>query len=416
MTEPAPELPSEKAVDEEKNEAKKDAPNSVELVVSPAQGILLAPLGPRPVTNNWLSLPFVMTCLAWVLVAIVCGLNFWLAGIMVSAGHYVMAAVNGLYALLMVWIFGSTLIGAPATFLAVRQLEKRNFFVAEQAFTNYLDLVKRLKLHKDGHYQVATANLALIKLSRGDYHHAEVLYEDLIAKNKSSKRLANHGLTAVYINNLAGLKVAQAVLHEELFDLELSEAERLANEALAIWRGAGGKKSSGEAAYPLQLLAEIYILRGQLPEAEKALSESIELNGGAKQSAVILPEARQGLYFESHFWLGLLLLKQGKKDQADKIIAGLIDQLRKSPAPVLQHSMLVLNLITREYVEMGALAEAENVVSFAYSVARGYPVHPEAQEIAHTFEDILIKTDRKDEIADMKLWIRPVLELGLDGV
>jgi|GEM_PF-859606 len=395
---PEPDLPAKVSIDEA------------------SKAITVAPLAARPQTNNWLSMPFVLTCFSWTLVAAICLINFGLAVLMASAGQYGMAAVNGLYSILMLWIFGSTLIGAPVLFMAVRQLEQRNFFVAEQSFKNYLDLVKRLRLYQDGHYQVATANLALIKLTRGDYHHAELLYEELIAKTKVNKRQAGHTLAAVYINNLACVKISQALTHEDLFDLELEEAERLANEALTIWRSGHGRKSPGGAAYPLLALAEIKILRHDLEAGEKLLQEVIQLNNSAKQSIFVLPSSRQDLYFESYLWLTLLYLKQGKKTEADAIIKSLISQLQVRPAPVLQHSMAVLNRIVRAYMEIGALTEAEEVLNFAYSVARGFPMHPEAQEIAETFEELLIKSDRKDEIADMKLWIRPVLELGLDSL
>jgi hypothetical protein len=111
----------------------------------------------------------------------------------------------------------------------------------------------------------------------------------------------------------------------------------------------------------------------------------------------------------------LLYLQQGKKEEADLLSRRLIGELRERPAPILQHSMSVLNRLGQKYMDLGAWAEAEYVLEFAYSVARGYPMHPEAHEIAVSFERLLTETGRKGEIADMKLWIRPVLELGLDA-
>ena len=238
----------------------------------------------------------------------------------------------------------------------------------------------------------------------------------LLLKYAVRKRLAKHSLTAIYINNLAGVKLAQACSHEDLFDLEVQEAERLALEALSIWRVTKSSKG-GEAgaAYPLQLLGEIDLLRGDLDAAQAKLDEVIKLNHEGKHSIFILPESRQGLYFESHLWLTLLYLKQGKREAADALCQRLIGELKSRPAPVLQHSMSVLNRLAKQYMEIGAPVQAERVLEFAYSVARGHPIHPEAQEIAQTFEKLLIEADRRDEIADMKLWIRPVLELGLDA-
>jgi tetratricopeptide (TPR) repeat protein len=382
--------------------------------IKPAETISLA-AKLRPQTNNWMSAPFLLACFSWSLVSVICFLNVLFAAILVSEGEIAPALFTCVYGLLVLWVFGSTLIGAPMLFLAIKELERRNFFVAEKYLSRYLDLVKGLRLYQDGYYTVAVANLALIKLARGDYHHAEVLYEELINQVKKRKRLARHSLTAVYINNLACVKVAQACTHADLFDLELQEAERLAQEALALWQGAKGKKTEqAGAAYPLQLLSEIDILRGDLSAAETKLAEVIKLNCDGKQSYFILPEARQGLYFESHLWLTLLYLKQGKKEAADPLCRRLIGELRARPAPVFQHSMSVLNRLAVQYMEMGAVAEAENVLEFAYSVARGYPHHPEAHDIALSFERLLTETKRTDEIADMKMWIRPVLELGHD--
>lgn len=384
--------------------------------VKPQDNILaLSTAHIRPQTNNWLSKPFIWTCCSWSLVMVICLLNFVFAAILLGEGEIGPALFNCVYGLLVLWVFGSTLIGAPMLFLAIKELERRNFFLAEKYLSRYLDLIKGLHLYQDGYYTVAIANLALIQLAKGEYHHAEVLYEELIARVKKRKRQAKHSLTAVYINNLAGVKVAQACTHDDLFDLELQEAERLAKEALEIWQGRKGKKTDqAGAAYPLQLLGEIDILRGDLSAAETKLTEVIKLNCDGKQSYFILPESRQGLYFESHLWLTLLYLKQGKKEAADALCARLISELRARPAPVFQHSMSVLNRLAMQYMEIGAWAEAENVLEFAYSVARGYPHHPEAHDISLSFERLLLETKRKDEIADMKMWVRPVLELGLD--
>jgi tetratricopeptide (TPR) repeat protein len=396
----------------EQNEPQKPAQETAKDLV--IESLPVAKL--RPVTNNWLSMPFAVSIVSWSLVTVICFLNFLFAALLLGEGAFVPALVNVAYGLLVLWVFGATLLGAPMVFLAIKQLEKRNFFVAEKYLGRYLDLVKAMHLYQDGYYTVAVANLALIKLARGDYHHAELLYEELIGQVKKRKRLAKHNITAVYINNLAHVKIAQACTHEELFDLELQEAERLAKEALTIWQGAGAQKNEpAGVAYPLQVLAEIDILRGDLSAAESKLSQVIKLNCDGRQSYFILPESRQGLYFESHLWLALLYLQQGKKEEADLLSRRLIGELRERPAPILQHSMSVLNRLGQKYMDLGAWAEAEYVLEFAYSVARGYPMHPEAHEIAVSFERLLTETGRKGEIADMKLWIRPVLELGLDA-
>ena len=364
----------------------------------------------RPQTSNWRSTPFFFACTGWLLVAVICTLNFFFALVMVSEREYLPALVNCIYGLGVFWIFGSTVIGVPMIFLAVRELERRNFALAELHLNNYVKCIKRLHIYQDGNYTVAQANLALIKLARGDYHHAELLYESLIESVGKKKRLLKHSLNAVYINNLACVKIAQAMSHPELFELELQEAERLANEALQIWH----KKDQAGAAYPLQVLAEVAILRDDYEVGEKKIAEVIRLNDAGKHSVYILPEARQGLYFESHLWLTLLYLKQGKKAEADVLCRRLVAELTANPAPVFQHSMAVLNRIADYYLEVADYAGAEPVLDLAYSIARAYPLHPEAQNIALSYELLLSSTGRPAEIADMKAWIRPVLEISQD--
>jgi tetratricopeptide (TPR) repeat protein len=368
----------------------------------------------RPQTSNWRSAPFVLASLGWLLVTAICTLNFLFAAVLLSEGELVSALINCLYGGLVFWIFGSSVIGVPMIFLAVRALEQRDFLQAERYLNAYVSIVKKMNLHQDGNVPVAKANLALIKLVRGDYHEAELLYEDLIASLSKNKRASKHSLTAVYMNNLACVKVAQACSHAELFDLELLEAERLANEALTIWQGTGGlKKDQGGAGYPLQVLGEIDVLRGNLDAAEKKFAEVLNLNSVGKQSVFILPEARQGLYFESHFWLCYLYLLQEKKEAADQLCTRLLSELRLNPAPVFQHSMAVLNRIAAHYVEAHDWPMAERVIEQAYAIARIYPLHPEATQIALSYEKLLEATERSAEIGEMKSWIRPVLELGL---
>ncbi|MBU6455044.1 MAG: tetratricopeptide repeat protein [Cyanobacteria bacterium REEB67] len=367
----------------------------------------------RPQTSNWRSAPFVIASLGWLLVTAICTLNFLFAVVLLSEGEVISALINCLYGTLVFWIFGSSVIGVPMIFLAVRALERRDFLQAERYLNGYVSTVKKMRLHQDGNLPVAKANLALIKLVRGDYHEAELLYEDLIASLSKKRKVNKHSLTAVYLNNLACVKVAQACSHAELFDLELLEAERLANEALTIWQGAGGvKKDQGGAAYPLQVLAEIDVLRGNLDNAERKFAEVLKLNAVGKQSLFILPEARQGLYFESHLWLCYLYLLQENREAADQLCQRLISELRLRPAPVFQHSLAILSRIAAHYVQSHDWPMAERVLEQAYAIARIYPLHPEAPQIALSYEKLLEATDRSAEINEMKLWVRPVLELA----
>ena len=136
----------------------------------------------RPQTNNWLSAPFLLASSSWLLVTVIGLLNFLFAIILIGEGEIAPAIFNCLYGMLVLWVFGSTLLGAPMVFMAIKQLEQRNFFMAEKYLDRYLSLIKGLHLYQDGYYTNAVSNLALIKLARGDYHHAELLYEELVAQ------------------------------------------------------------------------------------------------------------------------------------------------------------------------------------------------------------------------------------------
>lgn len=305
------------------------------------------------------------------------------------------------------YIFSSYLILSPIVFSSSRLIGQNKLAEAEQQLSRGLSIVRAFHLHKDWSYLTAVSNLAVVKLATGQFAEAELMYCELmdgIAKTKN-KRIREHLMVAVYLNNLSYAHLRQD---------ELEEAEENALKAKDIWAKSKGVEQSG-LAFPLLNLAEIDYKRDNLPGAEKKLDQALALIHGPHRPALILERSYVALGVHARVLKSLICLKSDRKTEADKMIDEVIMAVRAGLRPPSGFNLSVIATICETYMALGDMARAEALMEQAYDTARAFPSHPHAPLLLTCYEDILRKTERGDEVEDMKSWVRPVM-LDLDSV
>lgn len=321
------------------------------------------------------------------------------------------------------YAFSGYLIFVPVVYLSAQMMRKGELVEAERMLKSTTELYKKLKFRLDWSFTSAVSNLAVIKLSTGQFAEAELIYGELIKAISKDKRLARSSLAAVYVNNLSFAHLRQ---------MELNEAHDMAQKALEIWTALPAKERAGQA-FPLVNLAEIDIAFGDYPAAREKLQKALDALAQQKLPAAIMKESYYSLELHIRLHMAIVALELGEKEQAYKWLSALRESLLYFAGPSLADSnsgifrplgrppagysfaaftRLIDLLLKQGDAESSKIAGA--ILEVVYDAARDFPTHPHVKGLQAVFEVYLLNQGREDEIDDMRNWVRPVSVLLLD--
>lgn len=316
---------------------------------------------------------------------------------MFFSGIYLGAFLYLLLSVYFFYTFAASIVASPAMWRAASLIKSQRHRQAEVILSTVLQLWKRMPCRKDWTFYTLQSNLALTYMASGQYHKAENLYGEIIERIEKNPRQAKHPLAAVYLNNLA-----MVYLHQAEFD----GAERLANEALQIWGAAKGGEQSGRA-YPLSSLLEVHLHKGDLAACERDADLALALCTQVQQPIYIVPESRIGVYVQCLLYKAIVCFRQGRVEEGKQLSAALLSGHEGGLYPTFGYSIPGLNNLACEYMALGDNQTAERFLEIAYEILKVHPFHGDGPILLSTFESLLISTERSDEIADLKNWVRP---------
>ncbi len=316
---------------------------------------------------------------------------------MVVNGVYTGALLYLCFSLYFIYTFASTLLTSPATWYAVNLINQQKYRQAEKVLDSSIKSLKGLPVRKDWTYLTLQSNLALTYMASGQYHKAETLYTDIIEGIEKNPGQAKHPLAAVYFNNLA-----LVYLHQEEFD----GAEQFANKAMAIWSAARPNEQAGKA-YPLASMLEVNLYKEDLAACERDADEALKLCTQEQQPPFIVPESRLGVYVQALLYKSIVCLRQGRKDEGIALANMIISGDEGKLFPHFGYSIPGLNYLAKEFIAMGDNDKAERFLEIAYEILKAHPFHGDGPILLTTYEALLLSTNRGDEVADLKNWVRP---------
>lgn len=293
--------------------------------------------------------------------------------------------------------FGGAVVAYPAMFYGAHLIERQRHREAEKILAATRRLYIRFHLRKDFTYHTLQSNLALHYTASGNFHQAETLYDDIIARISARKANLNYAMTAIYLNNQALVYLHQG---------EYEGAEKLARKALAIWSAKKGNDANG-MAYPLANLLVVHLHNGDLDALHQDADKAIALITSDSQPGYIVAESRIGVYAQCLLYKGIAFMRQGRAEDGVALARALITCHASGMHPQFGYSIPGLNEMAKRLVEVGENALAEDLLEIAYEILMRHPMHSDGPALLDTYADLLVATGREGEVTDLKNWVRP---------
>lgn len=289
---------------------------------------------------------------------------------------------------------GTMLMATPVLIMVQKQIEANEYFQMEVSQRRTIKLIDRLHLPKDATYMTLWLNLGLSELNQGKYEDAEGTHIKTIAMLDKLKR------KQPWVLILARLNYAVVLLRQN----------RL-HEALQVYDECEEKANSLPTIEPLSRVfismgrAKAFLLFSDFEEA----SLHLQLASDAANDPSFKSYFRKsGPVFSFAYCAGMALInaRRGEMDQSRDYFQQLQDIARSSPTSYDVNNGFTLAELARTYIESGDVEPAERALELAYNKARKHPTHPESQRVINVFTQLLETTGRKEEVPDMRQWIR----------
>ncbi len=293
--------------------------------------------------------------------------------------------------------FAGAVIANPAMFYSAFLIQDQKHREAEKVLSFAQKIYKRFHLRKEFTYNTLQSNLALHYTASGDFHKAENLYDDIIARISARKAKLNYPLAAIYLNNQALVYLHQG---------EYRGAEMMARKSLAIWSGLKGNDMNG-MAYALANLLAVHLHDGDLETLHKDADKAIALITSDNQPAYIVAESRIGVYAQCLLYKGIACLRQNRQQEGIAMATALLSCHASGMHPQFGYSIPGLNEMAQLLLKSGESEKAEELLEIAYETLKVHPMHSDGPELLDTYADLLADTGRGHEVADLKNWVRP---------
>jgi tetratricopeptide (TPR) repeat protein len=300
----------------------------------------------------------------------------------------------GLTSLFMFWLFAPSVYQNWMRIYVVWHMPSCDYLQMERDFSRIAKILKKLRCPSAG---IAQYDLATLKMYQGHYVEAVDLYTAAL-KDSEKSQYRNEPFFSIYECVLASIYARQDRMEESHQQFEkafnrvknTSEANKLYSVIPQLYRAS--------------LLAENADLERAREDIVKVLSvfETCRLPRGFRKRFLNRLKAAANLIGANVF------LKGNDLEQANKFRDAYLLAYAEDSEVLTPVSVRAINRLAEGYLSRGLHESAENLLNLSYGVLRRIPNHPDGQETLSSFKRLLLDTDRKDEIEDMLLWVRPL--------
>jgi tetratricopeptide (TPR) repeat protein len=318
----------------------------------------------------------------------------------IATGEYVVAAFVAGIVLLCFRSTGALFVSLPLYIYFWMNYSKpaQNFSAMDLMHRRALRILRKLPVKKSLSLITIISNLALLRMCQAQYESAGELFSEAVALIEKNKKLSSSAAAVVVYSNLAAVLVRMG---------KYVQAEGYANKAIDIAQSPlGQKRFAIFVGPPLGIMGMVHYRFGELPAARDFLLRAIE----AYSSSPIPRGYSKGSFDQSKFFsmltLALVSLKLGDFAESRKYCDEVLHLAMYHDSPVNPLALGTMNELAGEYITSGDHERAEKLLDIAYAVGRAHPFHPDAQKTLDCLANLLEITGRKNEIADMRSWLR----------
>jgi len=307
------------------------------------------------------------------------------------------AAIDLLFLCAMFWAFPSYIINVYAFMQAQAYIDCGDYTKAERlslATIRFLDLLP-------GTHTAALVScysmLGLAHAMQGKREQEEGSYRKSLQLLETLKKYSSDPIAAMCLNNLAWSLVRNG---------DLEEGNALTQRALAI---CSNYKHGTDplTAFPLftSALAEVRV--GAWTSAEKQLRQAVGLLEQGKFSSFLTTRGSAYNLLSCKMTLAFVFYKLDKISEGKELSQLIADQLAENELLSTSWHIRSVVELCQTLIEHNEFSIAETLLDHFYHQAQKQPDYPDNSSLLGCYEDLLRRTDRESEIADLRRWIRP---------
>jgi len=278
-----------------------------------------------------------------------------------------------------------------------RDIVGRDYEAIDRAYSRTLKLTDKLHMNHGGVRTFLLAEIGRMRLLEGHYDSAESFFMEALASTTKDQRTPLISKAILYFN-LAGTLRRQGLYHEASDRYEMGMKFLTSTDA----------KTLAFLSFANLSIASLKIEQNDLNGAEQCLLKAKQLMDRTDLQKAFPTVRKIQAELSCLSALTLVLLRKGDMPAAETISGKFLTLANQHLCEITSLELKTLDLIAAEYLTLGRNERAERFLDVAYAVARDFPFHPDSQLALESYEKLLLLTDRKAEVHDMRLWLRPV--------
>lgn len=331
------------------------------------------------------------------------GVCFYSLLLLFLSGNYAQVAVLGTLLAVLVWKWFPAGMYYAIEGFSAKDLINERYARVEGLYAKGLRILDRMP-QTDNYWKAAMLfQVGRMRMFQGFFDGAETPMERGLEIALKDKHLKHSSFVAMLHANLGMAYVrAQRIIEAEMqFEQAMSAFppdSKLTNHQKPLIASCKAyvNISIGAAKFELGDLDSAY---------EHIVIGMTVLQSGKPPEPLQLIHVRQTM-LHSHAMLALIEMRKGDLKEADEHLQRFF-RVIATDAPLITSSHLrVLTLLADEYISVEKFETAEQILNVAYKVGHESSHHPDAQQLLGIFEKLLVLTDRKDEVSDMRSWLR----------
>ncbi len=328
----------------------------------------------------------------------------WFAGMWLSAVYTLFTMSSPIY--LFPYFFFLTMIAYLMVPLCIHNcvqlwvqgdIQRRDYEAIDRAYSKTLKFINKLPWNNAGVRTFLLAEIGRMRLLEGHFDSAESFFLEAIASTTKDRRTPPVNRAILYFN-LAGSLRRQGLLQEAGDRYEMGMK----------FLNSTDIKTMAFLSFANLAIASLKIEQGDLVNAEQCLVKAKELMDRTDLQKAFPAVRKIQAELSCLSALTLVLLRKGDQAAAETIGGKFLTLANQHLGEITSLELKTLNQIVAEYMTLGQNELAEKFLDVTYAVARDFPFHPDALLALDSFEGLLLITDRKAEVDDMRHWLRPV--------
>jgi tetratricopeptide (TPR) repeat protein len=330
--------------------------------------------------------------------------------LMASGGNYAPAAVLGIVMALLVWNWVPAALYYAIEVGSTNDVLNERYAKVELQYARAVRFLNSFPFTKNSFWKsVMLIQIGRMRLAQGFFNGADTPMEEGILIAQRVPMYSKSPTMAMFHSNLGVAYLRQK---------RIVEAEIQFDEALAVLSDERTMKFNKSLNQFCR--AYLNLLTGaakfEINELDQAFELTIQgmnvLKNEKPPSPLQIYHVRQSL-MNGYVLLAVIQMRKGDVEDAKHYTDQFFNTLPTDASMLTTSHIKAINLLAQEYLDAGDNDRAERLMNVAYAIGLNSPFHPDALESLDIFEKLLVRTDRKDEVADMRSWLRSGNEIIL---